>query len=367
MLEAILQRAGYRVGCYTSPHLLRYNERVRIDCKEVDDETLCAAFARIEAARGDTLLTYFEFGTLAAMLAFAAGGVEGAILEVGLGGRLDAVNAFDADCALVTTVDLDHLDYLGATRDAIGYEKAGIFRGGRPAVCADADAPATLIGHAREIGAGLLMLDRDFGYVADRAQWRYWGPGGKRHGLPHPALRGTPQLANAAACIAVLDSLRERIPVTADDVRGGILRAEIAGRFQVLAGRPQVILDVAHNPQAARSLAANLAELPAGSARIAVFAMFRDKDIAGVARAVADHITQWYVASSSGPRGASAAQIAGALSDAGAAAPIAQFADVAAAWRAACNSAAEDDKIIVFGSFLTVAAVMRERALERGQ
>src|SRR3990170_322461 len=198
MLEAVLLHAGYRVGCYTSPHLLRYNERVRIGGRQAGDGALCRAFARIESARlaaGETLLTYFEFGTLAAMLAFEEADVEVAILEVGLGGRLDAVNAFAADCALVASIDFDHQGYLGDTREAIGFEKAGIFRAGRPAICADADPPATLSAHARDINSRLMLIDRDFGWVADQTRWRYWGPGGTRHGLPHPALRGVYQLS----------------------------------------------------------------------------------------------------------------------------------------------------------------------------
>jgi dihydrofolate synthase / folylpolyglutamate synthase len=370
MLEAILLHAGYRVGCYTSPHLLRYNERVRIGGREVDDAVLCAAFERIEgarlsaeqgSARGDTLLTYFEFGTLAAMLAFADAKIDVGILEVGLGGRLDAVNAFDADCALVTSVDLDHQDYLGDTREAIGFEKSGIFRAGRPAICADADPPATLLAHARRIGAELILIERDFGGVAAVGQWQYWGPRGKRHGLPYPALRGAYQLANAAACLTAIDSLHERLPVTAQDIRSGLLNAEIAARFQVLPGRPQVILDVAHNPQAARALAVSLANLPKSARTVAVFSMLKDKDIAGVVDAVKDRITHWYAATVEGPRAASAQQLEAVLQRAGVTAPVRRFEDVGAAWRAACQIAAENDKIIVFGSFLTVAAVMRER------
>jgi len=364
MLEAVLLHAGYCVGCYTSPHLLRYNERVRIGGREADDGALCRAFARIESARlaiGDTLLTYFEFGTLAAMLAFAEAEIDVAILEVGLGGRLDAVNAFDADCALVASIDFDHQGYLGDTREAIGFEKAGIFRAGRPAICADADPPATVSAHAAAIGAELMLINRDFGCVADPTQWRYWGPGGERHGLPHPALRGAYQLANAAACITALDALRERLPVTAQDVRSGLLLADLAGRFQVLPGRPTVIFDVAHNPHAARALAANLASMPRSTNTLAVFAMLKDKDIAGVVDAVKSSVTQWFIASIGGPRAASTAQLAAALAGAGVAVPVTQCADIAGAWHAACNTAAEDDKILVFGSFLTVAAVMRER------
>ncbi len=361
MLESILGHAGYRVGCYTSPHLLRYNERVRVGGQEASDEMLCRAFAQVEAARGTTALTYFEFGTLAALLVFARTNVEVGVLEVGLGGRLDAVNAFDSDCALVASIDIDHTDYLGSTREAIGFEKAGIFRRDRPAICADTEPPVAMIAHAGEIGARLLLLERDFGFSAEQGQWRYWGPGGKRHGLPYPALRGEYQLTNAAACITALDQLRARLPVTAQDVRSGLLQAEIAGRFQVLPGQPQAVLDVAHNPHAARALAASLKRLPASGNTIAVFAMFKDKDIAAVAAAVMPRITHWMVASTDGPRGASASHVATELQRAGVAVPVTLFDDVAAAWHAAYKLAAGNDKIIVFGSFLTVSAVMRER------
>ena len=219
----------------------------------------------------------------------------------------------------------------------------------------------TLADYARGIGAELLLIDRDFGYVADSIQWRYWGPGGTRHGLPHPALRGAYQLSNAAACLTALDQLRGRLPVTAQDMRSGLLQAEVAARFQVLPGRPQVILDVAHNPHAARALAANLGAMPPAGKTIAVFAMFKDKDIGGVVSAVKARITHWLIADAQGARGASAAQLAAELARAGVTAPATQFPAVAAAWHAACEMAADNDKIIVFGSFLTVAAVMRER------
>lgn len=361
MLEAMLAQGGYRVGCYTSPHLLHYNERVRVGGAVVDDAALCAAFERIEVARGDVSLTYFEFGTLAAMLIFAAEMVDAIVLEVGLGGRLDAVNIFDADCSIIASVDLDHQVFLGETREAIGYEKAGIFRAGRPAICADADPPATVVAHAAAIGADLMLIDRDFGCVADRQQWRYWGPRVKRNGLPWPALRGGCQIANAAACLTALDTLRQRLPLTAADLRGGLLTAEIAGRFQVLPGRPLVVLDVAHNPHAARVLAANLAELPDSKGSIiAVCGMLKDKDIAGVMEALKTAFTHWYIGSSEGPRGATAGELSAALVQAGIEAPAFEFANMAQAWREACKNARDDDKIIVFGSFLTVAAVMRE-------
>jgi dihydrofolate synthase/folylpolyglutamate synthase len=366
MLESVLHCAGYRVGCYTSPHLLRYNERVRIARAEAPDGELTRAFAAVEAARGETQLTYFEFGTLAAVWLFAARRVEIAVLEVGLGGRLDAVNAFDADCAVVCTVDIDHVDFLGGDREAIGREKAGIFRSGRPAVCADAAPPGSLMRHATDIGAHLLTIGRDFGATPQGKQWQYWGPAGKRNALPFPALRGSGQLANAAAAITALECLRERAPVAVNDVRAGLLQAENPGRFQVLPGRPVVILDVAHNPQAARALAASLAAMGEGGRTFAVFAMLKDKDISGVIGALKPHVAHWYFAGLGGARGASAAQVAQALEAASVPGATACD-DVAAAYTQACDIAAENDRIVVFGSFFTVAAVMRLRENRRAR
>ena len=226
LLEAMLSAAGYRVGLYTSPHLLRYNERVRIAGREVDDASLESAFARVEAARtgksGDTRLTYFEFGTLAAVDLFLRSAVDVLVLEVGMGGRLDAVNAFDADCAIVTSVGLDHMDYLGDTREAIGHEKAGIFRAGKPAVLADPAPPASVPAQAQAIGAGLLRIGQEFGYDRESDQWSFWGPAGRISGLPYPALRGTIQLQNASAALAALEALRERLPVSERALRQGL-------------------------------------------------------------------------------------------------------------------------------------------------
>lgn len=364
MLEAILHHAGYRVGCYTSPHLLRYNERVRIARAEASDAELARAFSEVERARGAAPLTYFEFGTLAAMWLFVARQVDVAVLEVGLGGRLDAVNVFDADCAVVTSVDIDHVDYLGADREAIGFEKAGIFRGGRPAVCADPAPPARLVEHAKEIGAHLLLIGADFGAAPRGAHWQYWGPRAKRGALPHPVLRGACQLGNAAAAITALDCLRERLPVAMNDIRAGLLQAEIPARFQVLAGRPALILDVAHNPHAARAAAANLAAMGRGGRTLAVFGMLKDKDIAGVASALKTRIAHWFVAPLPGPRGAGAPELDQALDAAGIASAT-RCADVAAAYAQACDMATENDRILVFGSFYTVAAVMRLREARR--
>ena len=359
MLESILRCAGYRTGLYTSPHLLRYNERVRIDSGESPDDRLCAAFEAVEEARGKTALTYFEYGTLAAVWLFSREPLDAWVLEVGLGGRLDAVNVFDADCAVLTSIDLDHMEYLGPTREDIGREKAGIFRAGRPAVVADAKPPQTVFDVAEAIGARVLLGGRDFGFTAESAQWVYWGPGGKRPALAYPALRGPIQLVNAAASIAALDTLRDRLPVAMQDIRRGLAEVEVTGRFQMLPGRPTVILDVAHNPQAARNLAANLADSGFAPETHAVFGALRDKDIAGVVRALAGRITRWHLATLEGPRGTTAEHLAAVLRAEGVNAPIDLHASPALAFEAARKQAAEADKIAVFGSFITVAEVLR--------
>ncbi len=365
MLESILRCAGYRTGLYTSPHLVRYNERVRIDAREASDESLAEAFVAVEQARGDTPLTYFEYGTLAAAWLFAREALDVWVLEVGLGGRLDAVNAFDPDCAVLTSIDMDHMEYLGPTREHIGREKAGIFRADRPAVVADAKPPQSVFDAATATGARLLLGGRDFGFVAAPEQWVYWGPQGKRPALAYPALRGPIQLVNAAASITALDTLRDRLPVAMQDIRRGLAEVEVAGRFQVLPGRPSVILDVAHNPQAARNLAANLADSGFAPETHAVFGALRDKDIAGIVRALSGRITRWHLATLSGPRGTSAADLAAILASEGVKAPFDLHESPPQAFEQARKQAGEADKIVVFGSFLTVAEVMQSAAVHR--
>jgi dihydrofolate synthase/folylpolyglutamate synthase len=359
MLESMLRCAGHRTGLYTSPHLGAYNERVRLSGRPLDDAALVGAFNAVEDARGGVALTYFEYGTLAALWVFARAELDVAILEVGLGGRLDAVNIVDADVAVVTSVDLDHMDFLGTTREEIAFEKAGIFRPGRPVVCAEPDPPPTLTAHARAIGAPIAQIGRDYGFLAEDRQWQYWGPGGPRHGLPYPSLRGAYQLANAASALAVLGLLRERLHVGAGAVRDGLVAVELQGRFQVLPGRPTVVLDVAHNPHAARALAATLASMGYFPETLAVFGMLADKDIAGVIAAVEARIDRWFVATLPGTRGASAAQLAALLAHAGVAPrAVRMFDDVASGVAAAREAADEADRIVVFGSFLTVAAAL---------
>ena len=300
-------------------------------------------------------LTYFEFGTLAALLLFSKANLDAAILEVGLGGRLDAVNVVDADCAVLTSIGVDHVEYLGSTREAIGGEKAGIFRAGIPCVVAEPSPPHSVLEAARRTGSRLLLIGRDFGYRAQGTQWSYWGPAGKRSGLAHPALRGAIQLRNASAAFAALDCLRERLPIAMQDVRRALAEVALPGRFQVLAGRPQVVLDVAHNPEAAAVLAANLGDSGFSPETIAVFGMLKDKDIAGVVRAVAPRVSRWHLATLPGPRGVESSDLRKVLCKEKIQDPVFEHASVAEALAAARKEAAENDKIVVFGSFLTVA------------
>jgi dihydrofolate synthase / folylpolyglutamate synthase len=362
MLAAIHQAAGYRTGLYTSPHIARYNERVRVDGREASDAELCAAFAAVERARGDTLLTYFEFGTLAALWQFARARLDVLVLEVGLGGRLDAVNILDADVAVLTRVGIDHVEYLGATREAIGFEKAGIFRAGRPAVIGERDIPASVTALAAKLGVPMVRIGREYDVVDERTQWRYRGPGGERYGLPVPALRGTFQLANAATALAVAGLLRERLPVAAGAVRDGLTHVEWPARFQVLPGRPLVVLDVAHNPQAAATLAATLGEMGFHPQTFAVFAALADKDVEGVVAALASRIDRWFIAGTHGARGLSATALRARMEAAGIAAGAIEAHDaIASAFAAARAAAGEADRIVVFGSFVTVAAVLAAR------
>nr|WP_211163614.1 bifunctional tetrahydrofolate synthase/dihydrofolate synthase [Azoarcus taiwanensis] len=365
MLEAILLASGYSVGLYTSPHVLRYTERVRLNGREVDEQTLVAAFESVESARGETPLTYFEQGTLAAWKVFCDAAPEVVILEVGLGGRLDAVNIVDADCAIVTSVAMDHMEYLGDTRDKIGFEKAGVFRAGRPAICGDPMPPESLLAHAEAIGAPLWISGRDFGFGGDRQQWGYWryeAPGSagglvKRGGLAYPALRGANQLLNAASVLTALELLRDRIPVSMQAVRQGLMLVDLPGRFQVLPGRPTVVLDVAHNPQAAGVLAENLSNMGFYPDTWCVIGMLADKDVEQVAALLSGRIDHWYVASLQGTRGLDCADLAARLRAAGAA-PEACFDSPAQAFDAARKAASESDRILVFGSFMTVADVL---------
>lgn len=370
MLESILLQAGYRVGQSTSPHLIDFNERACIDGQSASDAALVAMFAQVEVAREDISLSYFEFTTLAILNLFALEKLDVVILEVGLGGRLDAMNIIDADVAIVTSIDIDHTEYLGATREAIGFEKAGIFRAGRAAICSDPVPPQSLIDHATAIGADLWLLGRDFNYMGDKLQWNYGGREQRRNALGYPSLRGANQLLNAAAALAALEVLRLRLPVGAQEVRTGLVLVDLPGRFQVLPGRPSVILDVAHNPHAAATLSQNLSNMGFHPYTYAVFGAMQDKDIDGIIAQLKGQIDHWCLADLPLPRAASAQHIREKLHAAGivtnetadAECTISCFDSPADAFANATERAGENDRIVVFGSFLTVAGVMAFRA-----
>ena len=370
MLEAILVAAGYRTGCYTSPHLLRFNERIRVDGREVDDAALVARFEQVEAAcrgpAGTTPLTYFEFTTLAALALFAEAQLDVAILEVGLGGRLDAVNLVDADCALLMMIDLDHRDWLGDTREAIGREKAGILRAGRPAVLADPDPPASVLEQAAALGVDLWRFGVDYRYQTFDRQWSWSGRGRRLGGLAYPAIRGANQLLNAATVLAALQTQRDRLTVPVQAIRQGLAQVVLPGRFQVLPGQPAIILDVGHNRQAAAHLKRNLDEMGFHPETWAVFGMLGDKDVAEVVGQLARHVDHWICCDLPGPRGLAGEALAATVRDI--VAPVSPEATVvvsptpAAGLAQARSEAGAADRIVVFGSFLTVADVQRSLA-----
>ena len=356
MLESILTRAGRHTGAYTSPHLHAYNERIRLGRKPVADNDIVAAFARIDAARGDVSLSYFEFGTLAALDIFQRAGIDVAVLEVGLGGRLDAVNILDADCALVTAIGIDHVDWLGPDRESIGREKAGIFRAGRPAVCSDPHPPVSVRVAAQEVGATWYGLGEQFGYEVAGERWNWWGPGLKLQDLPPPALIGPFQLQNAAGALMALHSLGERLPATLRAIHAGLQELHLNGRFQVLPGAIERIFDVAHNPHAAAGLAAALAARPCSGRTLAVCGMLADKDAAGVAAALTPQVQVWYLGGLDGDRGQSAQSLAQQM-----AVPDSQrhtYPDVGAAYAAALAAAQAGDRVLVFGSFRAIAELL---------
>jgi dihydrofolate synthase/folylpolyglutamate synthase len=358
-IEAIARAVGWRVGAFTSPHLLAYNERVRIDGVDGEDAALVEAFEAVDAARLDIPLTYFEYGTLAALWLFERSKLDLAILEVGLGGRLDAVNLIDADVAVITTVDIDHQEWLGSGREAIGLEKVGIARAGKPLVLGEDDPPSSVLGRAYAIGASAIRAGCDFFFDrVDDNHWR-WREVGYAMDLPMPQLVAPAQMRNAATAIAALRALGKPIPPKA--FARGVIDARIAGRLQRFErDGVEVMVDVAHNPQAARELAAWLRQAPAGGRTFAVFAALGDKDIAGVVAALAEGIDHWFVAGleQAGPRGLDATAFARRLVGSVAAAGE-QFTSVDNALAAAQGQARTGDRIVVFGSFHTAAAALR--------
>lgn len=355
-LETLLMAAGYRVGVYSSPHLLRYTERVRVQGDELPEAAHTASFAAIEAGRGDTSLTYFEFSTLSALQLFKQAALDVVILEVGLGGRLDATNIVDADVAVITSIALDHTDWLGPDRESIGREKAGVFRAAKPAVVGEPDMPQSIAQVAQEKGAQLLQLGRDWHWQQQESGWRFSDERITLTDLPLPQV----PLPNAATALAALSA--SGLNVSEAIIRQHLDKAVLPGRFQTVAQQPQLILDVAHNPHAAGYLAGRLAQLLKQGKVRAVVGMLHDKDIAGTLACLAPQVDQWYLAPLEGPRGASADELMAALATDRALA----FSSVTEAWRAAMQQAAEQDIVLVCGSFHTVAQVMEAMETEKG-
>ncbi len=362
ILESIALAAGMRVGTYTSPHLLRYNERIRINGEPVSDERLCGAFEQVDQARGEDSLTYFEFGTVAALEIFRGEPLDLLLLEVGLGGRLDAVNIVDADVALVTTVDLDHQAWLGESREEIGREKSGIFRSGRPAVVGEYNPPRSLVEHARELGSPLSQIGRDFCFVVEEGGWSWRGSGGEElFHLPNPALHGEIQIQNSAAALEVIRRLGWLESVGEDAIRSGISRAALLGRFQTIGHAPEVIVDVSHNRQAAGTLAENLSSTAVKGRTIAVVGMLRDKEVEAVVERLAPEIDLWIAAGLDVSRGLSSTELEKLIGSTVTDREIHAYDTVSLAYEAARGIAREQDRILLFGSFYTVAAVLGDQ------
>ena len=365
MLEAILLQAGYRTGVYTSPHLVHFEERCRVHGDSVQAQDLLPHFAQVEAARrqaGDVTLTYFEFTTLAILHLLAAAALDVTILEVGLGGRLDAVNIIDADCAVITSIDLDHMEFLGPDRHSIGFEKAGIMRAQRPVIVSDPMPPQSVLEHAQSVGADVWQLGVDFNFSGDKLQWAWAGRGRRYSGLAYPALRGANQLVNASGVLAALDALRARIPVTAQAVRNGLAMVELPGRFQIVPGQPTLVLDVAHNPHAVAALAENLDAMGFYPTTHAVFGAMADKDLGPMLARVGPVIDRWYFCDLPTPRAAAAQQLQAAWGAGNTRqdAMASTHADPQAALQAAVAAADPADRIVVFGSFFTVGGVLKD-------
>lgn len=351
LLEAIYRAAGYRVGVYSSPHLLRYNERVRIQGQDATDAELCQAFAAVEAARGEVSLTFFEFGTLAALWLFRAAAPDLVLLEVGLGGRLDATNLVESNLAVVTSIALDHCDWLGDTREAIASEKAGIYRPGKPAISGEPNPPVTLAQTAQAIGAKLLQVGADFRRHEAEAVWHFQGARQQWRELPYPEL----PLDNAVTALAVVEQLS--LPIDSAAIRTGLAGARLAGRMQLLRTQPQVTLDVAHNPHSAHYLARQLAARGKVGRRLAVAGMLKDKDIRQTLGELVELVDLWFLADLHGARAALAQELSAVLPSESA---RHCYASVADAYREALATAQEQDEIIVLGSFHTVAEAMAE-------
>lgn len=362
MLEAILLQAGYRTGVYTSPHLVHFEERCRLAGESASPEALAEAFAAVEAVRGEVSLTYFEFSTLAILWLMRRAELDAVILEVGLGGRLDAVNIVDTDCAVITSIDLDHMAILGNDREAIGREKAGIMRSGRPVVVSDPVPPGTVIDSAQAISADLWLMGRDFNFSGDKQQWAWAGRGRRYSGLAYPALRGANQLLNASGVLAALEALRARIPVTAQAVRNGLAMVELPGRFQIVPGEPVLVLDVAHNPHSVAALSENLDAMGFYPTTHAVFGAMADKDLTPMLGRIQSLVDHWYFTDLPVQRAATAVDLQQVLRALNTRKNVSSsvHANPRDALQAAIAAAEPADRIVVFGSFHTVGGVLQD-------
>jgi dihydrofolate synthase/folylpolyglutamate synthase len=362
LLEAIYLQAGYKTGVYTSPHLVHFEERCRLVGESPQAEVFASAFACVEGARHDTSLTYFEFSTLAILKMMSDAGLDVVILEVGLGGRLDAVNIIDPDCAIITSIDLDHTALLGTDRDSIGLEKAGIMRAGQPVVISDPMPPESVVKHAQALGADAWLLGKDFNFSGDQLQWSWAGRGRRYSGLAYPALRGANQLLNASGVLAALEVMRPQLPVTAQAIRNGLAMVELTGRFQIVPGEPVLVLDVAHNPHSVAALAANLDAMGFYPTTHAVFGAMADKDLDSMLKKLLPLVDAWYFTDLPLPRACTAQQLAADW------AALNTRKDVRSsvhetpqkALDAAILAADPTDRILVFGSFYTVGGVLQQ-------
>ena len=356
LLESIYLAGGYSVGAFTSPHLWRFNERIRVDGAPAEDAAIVDLFQCIDRVRGEISLSYFEFSTLAALLHFTRARVDVALLEVGLGGRLDAVNAVDAEASMIVSIDLDHQAWLGTTRETVGHEKAGIMRRGRPAVVADRDPPESLLVHAAETGAELVRLGADFDFEVQDEGWLYRGRNGVMYGLPRPSFGDREQISNAAGCLALVEALAEELPFDRAALPGGLSGARLVGRMeQREIGGVRWVFDVAHNAAAAAALAAALRRRPVSGRTLAVVAMMEDKDHKGVFSPLRSVVDQWLVTHAGGERGARPEALIAVL---GAGSAASACSDAAAACERARRGAAPGDRVVVFGSFYLVGPAM---------
>ncbi len=359
-LEAIYRAQGYKTGAYTSPHILKYNERIKIDGTPVADEVICEAFARIEAVRGGTTLSYFEFGTLAALDIFRRAGLDVQLLEVGLGGRLDAVNIVDPDVAVITSIGIDHVDWLGKTRESIGREKAGIFRAATPAIVGDPEPPASLLQTARDKNALLFCIGKDYGYQKQASGWEWFAKDLRMAQLPEPGLKGEHQFRNASAAILAVHKLNETLPVSDSSIRQGLANVRLDGRFQLIDGEIPVLLDVGHNPQAVKTLVDYLNETFPGRRIHAVFSMMKDKDIAGVLDIMNPLVYDWFFAPLVNPRAATESIMREIFGQSPVDKVYFGFKGFADAFDAAKNQSQPGDLLLVFGSFFLVSDCLAE-------